>query len=468
LATDNVTIRLAGKRLRCRAGTSVAVALWEQGIRVLSHSPKYGRPRGLHCARGQCTSCLMRVDGQPNVRTCLTEVRDGMIVERQDSGVPLGGLLQKGLAFGGSLIPVGFYYKWFTRPALLSRLFLKSIRPLAGVGRVPTPQTYRQADLPGAEDLGRRNHLIVGGGLSGLTAAATSAEHSLLVDDHQQPGGQRWAALQTVAAAQGTPVERFAALSRAHRRLEQAVAQIAALSGNESRLGWRVVAAYEPDVVVLSDGQRLATVGCDRLTWAAGALDVTGLFTGNDRPGLLGPRALYRLLCRDGMDVRNRRILVTGGGFDFWLAAAIAHCCGAQVSLVLSEGGWQSEVSTAIDLGWQFNSGLELVSSRYNKRGLRLAFAPVQGDQDHPASYVELGCDLAVVARRGKPVYDLLYQLGADLVHQPELGGYLPAGTRRGHFATELDSGLELEVLGEAAGALPAELLASPTEVTPA
>ena len=73
-----------------------------------------------------------------------------------------------------------------------------------------------------------------------------------------------------------------------------------------------------------------------------------------------------------------------------------------------------------------------------------------------------------MVARRGKPVYDLLYQLGADLVHQPELGGYLPAGTRRGHFATELDSGLKLEVLGEAAGALPAELLASPTEVTPA
>ncbi len=59
-------------------------------VRVLSHSPKYGRPRGLHCARGGCMSCLMRVDGVPNVRSCKTPVRDGMRVERQDSGAVYG------------------------------------------------------------------------------------------------------------------------------------------------------------------------------------------------------------------------------------------------------------------------------------------------------------------------------------------------------------------------------------------
>ena len=86
MASDKVCIRFKGKALECRPDTTVAVALWENGVRHLSHSPKYGRPRGVTCARGHCTACLMRVDGVPSVRVCETPVRDGMVVERQDAG----------------------------------------------------------------------------------------------------------------------------------------------------------------------------------------------------------------------------------------------------------------------------------------------------------------------------------------------------------------------------------------------
>jgi sarcosine oxidase subunit alpha len=110
LADQTVTIRFEGRPLACRADASVAAALWENGIRTLSHSPKYGRPRGLTCARGHCTACLMRVDGVPNVRTCETPVREGLTVARQDPGAFYGAPMLKVLAAGGSLFPVGFYY----------------------------------------------------------------------------------------------------------------------------------------------------------------------------------------------------------------------------------------------------------------------------------------------------------------------------------------------------------------------
>ena len=40
-------------------------------------------PRGIFCGIGRCTDCMMVVDGNPNVRTCMTFVRDGMKIEKQ-------------------------------------------------------------------------------------------------------------------------------------------------------------------------------------------------------------------------------------------------------------------------------------------------------------------------------------------------------------------------------------------------
>lgn len=61
----------------------IAAALHAAGIRTLSYSEKYGRPRGFFCAVGKCSSCLMEVDGQPNVMVCMEPLREGMHVRRQ-------------------------------------------------------------------------------------------------------------------------------------------------------------------------------------------------------------------------------------------------------------------------------------------------------------------------------------------------------------------------------------------------
>jgi hypothetical protein len=64
-------------------GETIAAALHANGVKVLSHSIKEGRPRGFYCAIGNCSSCLMKVNGTPNVRVCIEPLRDGMIVETQ-------------------------------------------------------------------------------------------------------------------------------------------------------------------------------------------------------------------------------------------------------------------------------------------------------------------------------------------------------------------------------------------------
>ncbi|NLC77557.1 MAG: (2Fe-2S)-binding protein [Clostridia bacterium] len=72
-----------GRELEGYEGEPIAAALHAAGVRILGHSPRYHRPRGFYCAIGNCSSCLMVVDGEPNVRVCVEKLRAGMKVETQ-------------------------------------------------------------------------------------------------------------------------------------------------------------------------------------------------------------------------------------------------------------------------------------------------------------------------------------------------------------------------------------------------
>lgn len=65
-------------------GEPVAAALMSAGIRVFRTTAKRREPRGIFCAIGRCTDCMMVVDGIPNTRTCVTSLKEGMRVEKQE------------------------------------------------------------------------------------------------------------------------------------------------------------------------------------------------------------------------------------------------------------------------------------------------------------------------------------------------------------------------------------------------
>ena len=78
-----VTITVNNKTIKAREGEMILAALLSAGIRVNRFSSKYNQPRGLFCGIGQCTDCVMVVNGIPNVRTCVTPVEAGMVIETQ-------------------------------------------------------------------------------------------------------------------------------------------------------------------------------------------------------------------------------------------------------------------------------------------------------------------------------------------------------------------------------------------------
>ena len=81
---ERITFEFEGRTIEAYEGESIAAALHAAGIRVLGRSLRFNRPRGFFCAVGRCASCRVVVDGRPNVMACITPVRQGMRVQRQE------------------------------------------------------------------------------------------------------------------------------------------------------------------------------------------------------------------------------------------------------------------------------------------------------------------------------------------------------------------------------------------------
>ena len=72
-----------GKIITGLEGEPIAIALNAAGVRIHRYTKKYHKPRGIFCAIGRCTDCVMVVDGRPNIRTCITPLKEGMRVQTQ-------------------------------------------------------------------------------------------------------------------------------------------------------------------------------------------------------------------------------------------------------------------------------------------------------------------------------------------------------------------------------------------------
>jgi len=96
-----------GKPVQAMPADTIASALYRAGQRIFSRSFKYHRPRGLLCVSGHCPNCLMNVDGVPNVRTCITPVREGMSVKSQNAFPRLETDFLSATQYFDRLMPVG-------------------------------------------------------------------------------------------------------------------------------------------------------------------------------------------------------------------------------------------------------------------------------------------------------------------------------------------------------------------------
>src|SRR5256886_15333825 len=166
------SIELEGRSIAAQSGDSIASALYRAGVRTFSRSFKYHRPRGLYCLTGDCPNCLVTVDGEPAVRACCTEARNGQRISRDVGWPSTERDVFSVFWYLRRLLPVGFYYKTFHHPRALWPIMDRVIRRLAGLGPVPR-------DLPPAHRESKHHHpdlFVAGGGVAGLPAAPSPAE----------------------------------------------------------------------------------------------------------------------------------------------------------------------------------------------------------------------------------------------------------------------------------------------------
>jgi len=81
---NQVYFTVNGKEIVSYQGETLLAALIANGYKITKKSPLKGNPRGALCGMGVCFECIVTVDGVPNIRSCMTEVRDKMKVEIND------------------------------------------------------------------------------------------------------------------------------------------------------------------------------------------------------------------------------------------------------------------------------------------------------------------------------------------------------------------------------------------------
>ena len=93
IARDDATpvrIEFEGQALLAQLGDTVAAALLAGNHWRFRTTPVSGAARGPFCMMGVCFDCLVEIDGVANRQACMTEVRDGMRVKRQQGASDIG------------------------------------------------------------------------------------------------------------------------------------------------------------------------------------------------------------------------------------------------------------------------------------------------------------------------------------------------------------------------------------------
>jgi len=434
-------------------GDTVASALAADGVDVLSRSFKYHRPRGVLCASGRCPNCLVDVDGEPNVRACVTEVRPGMRVRSQNAWPSLRTDLLSLTDRFDRLFPIGFYYKTFIRPRAFWPLYEGVLRRVAGLGRI---------DIKARPELHpRKRHLhaavvVVGGGPAGCLAAleaAAAGVRIILIDDGTSLGGHLRLRLRPVA---GDP--RIAGLSGpdAADRLTELVAaepRIEVLSRATA------IGLYDGGLVGVAQGTTFVRIRAGRIVLATGAAERPLMFDANDRPGVMLASAVLRLAHLHAVRAGRRVVVVTDDDHG-WRQAVELLAAGLTVSTLVDlrpgtpdVGG--DEIASLASADVEVLTGATVLGTTGGRRVRALRIRAADGTER------SLDTDLVAMAARPEPVVTLAAQAGLPLAYEPRLAEWIPSQGRADVLVTGHVTGLTDDALIAAGGVLAGRLAAS-------
>jgi NADPH-dependent 2,4-dienoyl-CoA reductase/sulfur reductase-like enzyme len=267
------TFTFDGQAVAFRPGQSLAAALAEAGQRGLRRTVSGGE-RGMFCGMGVCQDCLVKVDGQPNRRACMTPAAPGLEVQTQVALAPLS----------------------------------------TGAPTPPPPARHIAPDV-----------LVIGGGAGGLNAAIAAAGAGasvVLLDERKVPGGQYF----KQAAGEAAPLDTQQAEGA------DLVARARA-SGAEILGEVEVWGAFDGPLILAEHRGGALVARPGRLIVATGAYERPRIVPGWTLPGVMTTGAA-QTLWRSYRSLPGRRVAVCGSGpLNLQVALELAEG-GAEVALV--------------------------------------------------------------------------------------------------------------------------------------
>lgn len=379
-----VTFRFEDQVVEAYIGETIAAALWAAGIKVIGYSRVYGEPRGPYCMIGKCASCLVEVDGVPNVRSCIEPVRPGITVRRQ--GNP-------------------------PRPPSLT----KPAKP-------PGEPVEIHVDL-----------LVIGGGPAGLAAAEEAAGRGLsvlLVDEHHRLGGQMIKQTHKFFGSR-----RFFGGLRGFQVAERMEKEVAEAGVRVMRQA-TVFGLYRGGVVGVYDraNNRLVKVYPRAVVASTGAEEKPLLFPGNTMVGVMGAGAAQTFMNEYGIRPGDTAVIVGSGNVGLIVAYQLLQA-GVRVAALLEImpriGGWFVHAAKLTRMGVPILTRHTVKEARGRGGVLEKVVATMVDEEGRmvPGSEKVFDADLLLLAVGLKPDARLFAQAGAAMRYIPGSGGFVPLRT---------------------------------------
>lgn len=359
---------------------SIASALHAEGVRVFSRSLHYKRARGFFCGIGKCSSCFMTVDQIPNVRSCITPVKENMDVRQQE----IAGVLP---------------HKPFIR-------------------------------LPKQEI--RTDVVVIGSGPAGMMAALAAAKQGasvLLLDENYRVGGQLikqshkfFGSQEEKAGIRGIDIA---------TELEKAVANNKNI---QLKLGTSVFGCYQHSsmhelmaVQRQNAGQQLIAIHGKALIFCCGAMENMLAFPNNDLPGVYGAGGVQTLMNVYGVKPGNKVIMVGAGNVGLIVSYQLLQA-GVEVDRVVEAmptiGGYHVHAAKLRRCGVPIQTSHTIKEALGKEKvegaiivGVDECFTPLSGTEE------KVTCDTICIAVGLTPSIRLLEQLGVNTEYIPEAGG---------------------------------------------
>jgi sarcosine oxidase subunit alpha len=341
----------------------------------------------------------MNVDGIPNVRTCITPLREGMDVRMQE-----------------------------------------------GFAEVPNIRFEGSKRKRISTDV-----LVIGGGPAGLSAAIEGARNGaevLLVDENPRLGGQL---IKQTHKFFGSREERAGT-----RGIEIAV-ELTKEVEEKVRvfLQSSVFGYYEEGkehvfgLVKRRRNEEIYEVRCKKAVFACGAMENMLVFPGNDLPGVYGAGGVQTLMNVYGVKPGDRVLMVGSGNVGLIVSYQLLQA-GVEVVAIIEAlpkiGGYHVHAAKIRRCGVPILTSHTIIGAEGKDRVEKARIAELDENQNI-VNEKEIRCDSICLAIGLTPSIRLLAQTGADIVFIPEAGGHVALHDR--HMETTVEG---IYVAGDASG----------------